>query len=153
LFCFPWSASAEEAPRIALSTGVEKEVVVEKDGRQVTERIPLDKASPGEILVYTITYNNEGKTVAKDILVTDPIPTGTIYVLDSAEGKDAQITFSIDGGRTYSKPPVKYKTKRQDGREEETEAPAALYTHVKWVIAKNISPEQSGAVSFKVRIK
>ena len=153
LFCFPWAASAQDQPRIALSTGAQKEVTVEKDGKRVTERIPLDKASPGDKIVYTITYRNAGTTIANDVLINDSIPAGTIYLLNSAEGKDAEITFSIDGGRTYSKPPIKYMVKNPDGTRKEGEAPAEVYTHIKWVIGKAVSPGASGQVSFKVGVK
>jgi uncharacterized repeat protein (TIGR01451 family) len=153
LFYFFNTASAAEQPRIALSTGAEKEVIVQKDGKKVVERIPLDKASPGDTVIYTITYRNEGETEARDILVNDPIPRGTVYVLNSAEGKDADITFSIDNGKTYSKPPIKYMVKKADGTQEETEAPAEAYTHVKWVINKAVLPGQAGQVSFKVSVK
>jgi uncharacterized repeat protein (TIGR01451 family) len=153
LFFFFNMASAADQPKIALSTTAEKEVKIEKDGKLVLERIPLEIASPGDTVIYTITYRNEGETAAQDILVNDPIPKGTIYILKSAEGKDAEITFSIDGDHTYSKPPIKYMVKKADGTQEETEATAEAYTHIKWVINKSILPGQSGQVSFKVSVK
>jgi len=45
LFCFSGTASAADRPKIALSTSAEKEVIIERDGKKVVERIPLDKAS------------------------------------------------------------------------------------------------------------
>jgi uncharacterized repeat protein (TIGR01451 family) len=153
LFCFSGTASAADQPKIALSTSADKEVIVQKDGKKVVEWIPLDKASPGDTIIYTITYRNEGATEARDILVNDPIPTGTVYVINSAEGKNAEISFSIDNGKTYSKPPIKYMVKKADGTQEEIDAPAEVYTHVKWVINKAVLPGQSGQVSFKVSVK
>ena len=153
LFYFSGTASAADQPKIALSTSAEKEVNVEKNGKLFVERIPLEIANPGDTVIYTITYRNEGETAARDILINDPIPSGTVYILKSAEGKDTEITFSIDGGRSYSKPPIKYIVKKADGTQEETEALAEVYTHVKWVINKAVLPGQSGQVSFKVSVK
>ena len=153
LFYFFGTASAADQPKIALSTTAEKEVNVEKNGKPVVERIPLEIASPGDTVIYTITYRNEGETAARDILINDPIPRGTVYVLNSAEGKDTDITFSIDGGRTYRKPPIKYMVKKADGTQEEIEAPAEVYTHIQWVVNKAVLPGQSGQVSFKVSVK
>src|SRR4030042_1645684 len=99
LFYFSGTASAADQPKIALSTTAEKEVKVEKNGNLIVERIPLEIASPGDTVIYTITYRNEGETAARDILINDPIPRGTVYVLNSTEGKDAEITFRLDGGR------------------------------------------------------
>ena len=153
LFYLSGTASAADQPKIALSTSAEKEVNVEKNGKLFVERIPLEIANPGDTVIYTITYRNEGETAARDILINDPISKGTVYTIGSAEGKDAEITFSIDDGRTYSKPPIKYIVKKADGTQEETEAPAEVYTHIKWVINKAVLPGQSGQVSFRVIVK
>jgi uncharacterized repeat protein (TIGR01451 family) len=153
LFCSSVMAIAAEQPKIALSTSAEKEVNIEKDGKMVVERIPLENASLGDTIIYTITYRNDGEALAQEVIINDPIPEGTVYILNSAEGSDSEISFSIDGGLRYSKPPIRYLVKRADGTQEETEAPAEVYTHVKWVINKAVLPGQSGQVSFKVSVK
>jgi uncharacterized repeat protein (TIGR01451 family) len=152
-FCLSGTASAADHPRITLSTIAEKEVNIEKDGKMVVERIPLENASLGDTIIYTITYRNDGEALAQEVIINDPIPEGTVYILNSAEGSDSEISFSIDGGLRYSKPPIRYLVKRADGTQEETEAPAEVYTHVKWVINKAVLPGQSGQVSFKVSVK
>lgn len=48
----------------------------------------VDKASAnvGDILTYTLTLTNSGNVTANNIVLTDPIPSGTIYVDGSATG-------------------------------------------------------------------
>ena len=136
-----------------LKTTSEKELKVQKNGKWVVERVPLDKTSPRDVLIYTITYRNAGKSPIVDATIVDPLPAGTTYVLDSAEGKDAEIACSIDGGRTYQKPPVIIRVKKPDGTEESKPAPADRYTHIQWVIKKPVPPGDSGRVSLKVTVR
>jgi len=150
---FPNLSQAQQDTKLALKTTAEKEIRIQKNGRWVTERIPLDKTSPGDVLVYTITYTNAGKSPALDAEIVDPIPRGVVYVLDTAEGRDAEITCSIDNGRSWQRPPVMMQVKRPDGTMESKPAPADRYTHVRWVIKKPLPPGQSGQVSLKVNVR
>jgi len=142
-------ASAE----LALKTTAEKEITVTRQGKPTTKRIPLDKANPKDVVVYTITYENTGKGPLLDAVIVDPIPQGVAYVLDSAEGKDAEITCSIDGGRSWLKPPVMMEFRKPDGTIEKKPAPPERYTHIRWAIKKPVAPGQSGKVSFKATVK
>lgn len=147
------SYAQQGPPKLELKTVVEKEVQVKKDGKSIIKRIPLDKANPGNILVYTITYSNVGKGAILDAKIVDPIPPGVRYIADTAEGKNAEITFSIDSGRTWQVPPVMIEFRKPDGSLEKKPAPTDMYTHIKWMIKKTITPGQSGQVSFKVTVK
>lgn len=142
-----------QGPKLSLDIKAEKEVQVLEEGRWVTQIVPLEESRPGDILYYTLKYTNEGDTVAKDASIVDPIPAGTVYVLESASGEGAQITYSIDGGHSYQLPPVTYVINKADGSHEEKMAPAQMYTHIKWLIKKPVLPGQSGQLSFKAKIK
>jgi uncharacterized repeat protein (TIGR01451 family) len=144
---------AQPAPRLDLKTTVEKEVKTQKNGKWVTEMVPADKTSPGDILVYIITYQNEGKLAAVDAQIVNPIPQGIVYRPDTGEGQDAEITFSIDNSRTWHKPPIMIQVKKPDGTVESKSAPAERYTHIRWVIKKPVQPGQSGRVSFKATVR
>jgi hypothetical protein len=48
---------------------------------------------------------------------------------------------------------VKITVNSPDGSENEADAPAEMYTHIKWVADRNISPGETGNVSFKVKVK
>lgn len=154
VFCLAAAlAGAQEEPRLLLSNQVEKEVKVQRGEKWVTERIPVDKTLPGDILVYTINYRNGGTTEARDAAIVDPLPAGVVYLPNSAVGQDAEITCSLDGGRSWQSAPAMVQVKKTDGTTENRPAALAQYTHIRWVISKPIPPGQSGQVQFKVTVK
>jgi uncharacterized repeat protein (TIGR01451 family) len=147
------SHAQQSSAKLDLKTTAAKEITVKQDGKSTTKRIPLDKANPKDIVVYTITYSNAGKGPILDAVIVDPLPAGVRYIADTAEGKDAEITYSIDKGRTWLKPPVMIEFRKPDGSLEKKPAPPDMYTHIKWAIKKPVAPGQAGQVSFKVTVK
>ena len=88
--------------------------------------------SPGDILTYTIHYENTKDTAAK-VTVTDTVPTGTKYIADSAEGIGAdvtksgdQIVWTIDGVKPYTEGKVSFKVKVTDDAAEKLGADADI---------------------------
>ena len=71
-------------PQVTLSIVAEKDIVVEENGQQVTKRVLAEEVAPGEIVIYTITYENSGDEAANNVTIVDPIPEGTTYIADSA---------------------------------------------------------------------
>jgi len=145
-------AWAKDAPKLELKMQMEKEVKTLRGGKEVMERVPADKVKPGDVSVYTISYTNKGSGEARNASFVDPIPKGMVYVLGSAEGKESVVTCSIDGGKSFHAQPVKQTTKKPDGSTEEKDAPAASYTHIRWVV-KKVMPHESGRVSFKASVE
>jgi uncharacterized repeat protein (TIGR01451 family) len=151
-FLFGLAQAQQEVTKLDLKTTAEKEAKVKKDGKITTKRIPLDKANPGDVVVYTITYSNVGKGPVLDAVIVDPIPKGVRYIADTAEGKDAEVMYSLDNGRTWQTEPVE-TLKKQDGSLERKPVSAERYTHIKWMIKKPVASGQSGRVGFKVTVK
>jgi uncharacterized repeat protein (TIGR01451 family) len=147
------AAHAQAKPQLELKTTLQKEVRQKKDGQWITERIPAETTSLGDVLVYTITYENTGKTAAVDARIVNPIPKGTVYVAGSAEGANTEISYSIDNNRSWHSQPVMIQTQRPDGMIENKAATMERYTHISWVVKKPLQPGQSGKVSFKVNVK
>ena len=141
-------ASAAEAPRIQLTITAEKLVVAEQDGVRRETRVPAGEVALGDTLIYTLHYTNAGAGAARDVDIVDPVPAGTVLVPKSAAG-DAAITFSINGGKDYKPYPVKYTIVKPDGTRAQVDAPAAMYTHVKWRVAGPIAPGAGGQLSFR----
>ncbi|HEX7956448.1 MAG TPA: hypothetical protein VF508_05880, partial [Pyrinomonadaceae bacterium] len=85
---------------------VELAGAVERGG----DRLALDKVEnvkPGEVLDWRITSTNEGTASAHDYKTVGHIPAGTSFVQGSAAGESGStVTYSIDGGKSYSTQPV-----------------------------------------------
>jgi uncharacterized repeat protein (TIGR01451 family) len=138
-----------EQPKISIHIDIAKEVKQFKDNKWSVQLVPALSSKRDDILVYTITYNNEGRSPAIDSVIVDPIPNGTVYLPDSATCKNAEIYCSVDGGLNFQTPPAKYFVQKPDGSREEKVAPANMYTHIKWTIRKPLLPGESGKLSFK----
>ena len=150
----PLLAWGDEKPKLELKITTQKEVIVkDKEGKARTEWIEAAKTNPGDVLKFTIAYTNAGSTEARGAVIDDPIPEGTTYIGNSAEGKDAAVTFSIDGKNFEAPPMIKYKAKQADGKEVEYQASPDMYRHIRWKLTKPVPAKTSGTVSFKVTVK
>ena len=108
--------------------------------------------NPGDHIRFQIEAENIGTDAAYDVEVVYPIPEGTEYIMESAKGPAALITYSIDGGDTFVLPTVMYSERNADGVLEEKPAPASMFTHVKWRFSEPIQPleKKIGQVVVKV---
>lgn len=146
------AATAWAAPLVTLAIKAEKEIVVEEDGKKVTKRVSAEEAAPGETIIFTIAYANTGDEAATNVVVNNPLPEGTAYVLGSAT-EIGEVTFSIDGGQTFKKPSLlTYETTAPDGTKEKRTASPEQYTHVRWQLPE-IPAGERGEVSFRVKVK
>jgi len=145
-------AYAMAAADVKISITAEKVLMVEKDGKKIEKLIPVEETIPGDVLQYTLNYSNKGDKTAKNAIVNDPIPTGTLYVVDSAFGPGAEIGFSIDGGKTFKQPSLLKYEVQVDGKVEKRKATPDKYTDIRWKI-KEIAPGKSGIAGFRVRVK
>lgn len=141
------------APKVTIQIKAEKEIVVKQKGKDVVKKVAVKSINPGEVITYKITYKNEGDELAKDAVINDPIPEGCFYLAETAEGKGADITYSIDKGKTYNKPTIlTYEATGPGGKKELKVASPEEYTHIRWVI-KSIPAGEAGSVSFKVKVR
>ncbi|MDF1581031.1 MAG: hypothetical protein P1P74_09680 [Desulfuromonadales bacterium] len=139
------------APQVELSMSTEKNVTITKNGEQVVKRIPTVEAMPGETLIFTITYKNTGDEPATNVIVNNPLPTGTIYLPGSATEIN-DLSFSIDHGETFKKPSMlTYEVSTPDGSKEKRTATPEQYTHIRWQFPTILAGEQ-GSVSYKLRV-
>jgi uncharacterized repeat protein (TIGR01451 family) len=149
LFVLLLSVAAFAKPIISVNMKAEKETTVNK----VTKKVAADKVNPGEVIFYTINYVNSGNEEATNAVLEDPIPKGTVYIPGSAFGVNTEITFSIDGGKTFKKPSLlTYEFKSPGGKMEKRTASAEQYTHIRWIV-NTIPAGGKGQVGFQVRMK
>lgn len=140
-------------PLVSVSITAEKEVLVKKGAEKVRKKVPATTIVPGNVIFYTLSYINSGDEPATNAVIDDPIPQGTVYLPGSAYGAGAEITFSIDGGKTFKKPALlTYEVKTPDGKVEKRAASPEEYTHIRWTISK-IPAGGKGTVGFEVKVK
>ncbi|MFZ1036437.1 MAG: hypothetical protein WAU61_04670 [Smithella sp.] len=133
---------------ITVNIKAEKEVTVNKEKKMVA----VKAIDPGDVVLYTINYVNSGDEAATNAFLDDPVPKGTFYLDGSAIGKDADVTFSIDGGKTFKKPSVLTYEVKVNGKMEKRIASPEQYTDIRWTVSV-IPAHGSGQVGFKVRVK
>jgi len=140
-------------PLVSVSITAEKEVTVVKSGQKSTKKVAANKIDVGDVVFYTVNYLNSGDEAATGAVLDDPIPQGTVYLPGSAFGAGAEITFSIDGGKSFKKPSLLiYEVKNPNGSVEKRTASPEEYTHIRWVISR-IDAGARGTVGFQVKIK
>ena len=151
LLLLPVGAFAK--PLVSVSITAEKEVTVVKSGQKSTKKIAATRIDPGDVIFYTMNYINSGDEAATSAVLDDPIPQGTVYLPGSAFGTGAEITFSIDGGKSFKKSSLLiYEVKNPNGSVEKRTASPEEYTHIRWIISR-INAGAKGTVGFQVKIK
>ena len=126
---------------------------VEREGAQLA----IDKVEavkPGEILNWQIASVNEGRGPAREYKVVGNIPAGTVLVAGSAaaDGGGSTVTYSIDGGKTFSTQPV-IEQKQADGTVKQVPAPVSMYTQVRYEWKDDLAAGGRLSASYKVRVK
>jgi len=137
-------------------TAAKKVVQQAEGGKQQVSWQPLQgkvTVQPGDVIRYTVTGQNNSDRPVKNLVVTQPIPKQTVYVLNSASiNNTATVTYSIDNGKTFvAKPTVKVKL--TDGKVVTQPAPATAYTHVRWKFGQAINPKATAAAAYQVRVR
>jgi uncharacterized repeat protein (TIGR01451 family) len=143
------SASAmQESGPIQLVSRAEVEVVeTDAGGKQHIQRVAATEVIPGEDVIYTLTFENVGTESGSDIVIQNPIPAHTVYRPDSASGRNTRISFSIDGGKSFS-PAGLLTVTEADGSERI--ATASEYTTIRWHYTKPLQPGEKSSVEFRV---
>ncbi|MBW4644655.1 MAG: DUF11 domain-containing protein [Goleter apudmare HA4340-LM2] len=121
---------------IQLRLAAEKQILTkDQQGKQTLKWEPLQGQAvvrPGDVLKYTLSGENKSDRPIKNLTLNQPIPKGMVYVLKSADmaNKEAKITYSIDGGRSFVENPT-LKVTLPDGKVEIKPAPATAYTNIR----------------------
>ena len=146
------------AQRQLKSAGGRPEVKVELTGsvERAGQRLSLDKVEnvkPGEVLDWQILSSNDGTAEARDYKAVGHIPEGTAFVSGSANAESGStVTYSIDGGKTYSSQPV-VEERQPDGTVKRVPAPASMYTEVRYEWSDALAAGGKLSASYKVRVR
>lgn len=152
LLLLPAAARAQQGS-IELKSIAEVEVT-ETNAKGVKEVKRLDaskaKVVPGDVVIFTTTYTNIGKQPADKVVITNPVPEHMDYLDKSAEGKGANINFSVDKGKSYGTPDKLMVT---DAQGKTRKAGPMDYTTIRWTLVKPVPPGGTGSVSFRARLQ
>lgn len=135
--------AAERRPLVAIASG------------QGTWTPITDNVRPGETIRYVVTASNTSDRIIKNLVVVQPIPKGSVYVLKSATLPSiagAKLDYSIDGGKTYSENPT-IKVKLEDGKIVDRPAPESMYTNVRWNFGERFPAKTVSNATYQVRIR
>src|SRR5712691_4610945 len=130
-------------------------VMLTGDTERKGERVALDKAGmvkPGEIINWTIDSANEGNGAARDYKAIGQIPEGTSLVAGTAMSRGASVTYSIDGGKTFSARPT-VEEKQTDGSTKCVPAPLSSYTQLRYEWSTPLEAGQKLSASYQVLVK
>lgn len=140
------TALADQPGHIKLQTlGFQEKVTVAKDGTKHTDIVPADHVLPGTEVIWNINYEIIGNQPVTDAVITDPVPQNMEYVVGSAVGEKAEITYSVDGGKTFNTPD-QLQVRNPDGSMR-TALPKE-YTTVRWVLKGTLPSGAKGTVTF-----
>lgn len=129
---------------------VEKENIVRNaDGSETRVRVPAETVTPGERVIYTVSFTNDQAQPAANFVMTQPVPEEIVFVEGSADKPGAEVTVSADGGQTF--------TSREAATvlrgETRVRASAEDITHVRWKITEPLAPGASDKVSYRGILK
>ena len=123
--------------------------VVDDQGNKQQKLIAAAEITPGDRILYTTSFKNNGAEASDNIVITNPIPVHTRYLDGSAKGEHCIITFSVDGGRAWGDAKT-LKVRQKDGQFRA--ATAADYTHIRWKYNRSLQPTEKKSISFETKL-
>ena len=142
LFSTVGAAHAEGV--VSLDSDVKVERSVDKDGVKTTVLSEPNDVIPGDRLVFSTEYNNQGADAVDNFVVTNPLP-GAVKLAEL----DPSFLVSVDGGKNYA--PLSDLTVDVDivGNRP---AELADVTHIRWVL-KRLDPGARGTLSYQAIVR
>jgi uncharacterized repeat protein (TIGR01451 family) len=146
-----------QQPQVKMNLGAELQVVKkDEQGKEVRSWVATDskiQVKPGDRLRFTVAARNEGNKAAQSFAITQPVPKGTVLVLNSAAASTAAaVTYSIDAGTSFVAQPM-VKVAAPDGTTVEKPAPAAAYTHVRFSASAPLEAMASTKAAYEVAVR
>ncbi|HEY2780006.1 MAG TPA: hypothetical protein VGI90_04485 [Steroidobacteraceae bacterium] len=135
---------------IAVKAIAEVEQATHEHGRDANKLAAADRVVSGDAVIYTLEVRNTAATTVPPPTVTYPVPDHMVYTADSAVGPATQITYSVDGGRSFNVP--ENLTIAEPGGELRP-ATAADYTHIRWQLKNALKSNSVAFVRFRARVK
>jgi uncharacterized repeat protein (TIGR01451 family) len=144
------AAAETPADPISVRSIAEVELRTTEHGREVTKLAPADRLVSGDWVIYTLEVRNTAAAAVRAPAVAYPVPPHLTYVAESAVGPGTDISFSVDGGRSFDVP-ENLKVSDADGGQRP--AGAADYTHIRWQFKNALKGNSVAFVRFRARVK
>ena len=109
---------------------------------------PATSAKPGDVLEYSASYFNGGKTPVERVQAVVPVPPGTVLLANSAKPANPQATLD---GVSFSATPLKRTVKLPDGKSRDELVPLSEYRALRWPLG-TIAASQNVVVSLRVQV-
>ncbi|MFC3713938.1 hypothetical protein ACFOMD_15295 [Sphingoaurantiacus capsulatus] len=141
------AASGAWAQAVAVTTRIFSETFVTgKDG--AIERVlkPAAAITPGDRIVYVVTYRNGGRQPAADVVISNPISKHVELIGDETAG----VQMSVDGGKTFGA--LQTLTVR-GANGASRPARRTDVTNLRWILTQPVAAGAEGQVTFKARLK
>lgn len=120
-------------------------VAQDKGGEKL---VPATDANPGDTIEYQVTYRNNGKSAAKAVAATLPVPEGAMVYLDGSAAPKA-VQASIDG-KQFSPLPLTREVMR-NGRRTVEPVPPEQYRFLRWELG-DLAPGKAATVTSRMRV-
>jgi uncharacterized repeat protein (TIGR01451 family) len=138
---YPFAAAAQSGG-VEIDTSVYKEVAAANGG---VERVPAERAVPGDEVLYVITYRNSGDEAATNVAINNELPDEIVL----ASTEDDPTAVSVDNGQTFGRlGELTVITDEGDVRQ----AQWADVTNLRWIV-DSLAPGASGSVSYRARVR
>jgi uncharacterized repeat protein (TIGR01451 family) len=142
LYAVPAAAAAQDRP-IRLESDVK--LVRPAEQGSAPQLVEAEGVVPGDTLVFTTSYRNEGASQVNDFIIVNPIPADLVLTDEAATGTEV----SVDGGAHWGH---LADLKLLDEAGQERPATIEDITHMRWVFAR-VAPSEKGEVRFSARVR
>jgi uncharacterized repeat protein (TIGR01451 family) len=139
-----------DSEAIAVKTTAEVETRVLLHGHEAVQLAPADRVVPGDQVIYTVEIRNTRVAAVPVPVVRYEIPEHMRYVPDSAVAPGADVSYSVDGGRTFDRPDHLTVAGPGGGMRA---ASAADYTHIRWQLKHALKGHAVAFARFRAVVK
>ncbi len=119
-------------------------------GSASVKLVPATQVESGDRVIYTLEVRNTGATAVAAPSVAYPIPEHMRYIADSAVGPGAEVSYSVDGGRSFDRA-ENLKVQGPEGRLRP--AVAADYSDIRWQLKNSLRANSVAFVRFRALVK
>jgi uncharacterized repeat protein (TIGR01451 family) len=137
--------AALAAPTTLTSDVMKETVTRDAAGHVVNALTPPVKITPGDHVVYVVTYKNGAAKPATGVVVTNPIPANLEY----AGSDDTPAPLVSVDNKVFA--PLSQLKARHSGAQ--AAATPADVTAVQWVIADAVPPGGEAKMTFRAKLK